>query len=251
LPVVALLLEGATLCGEITFAPNGEVVIPAADFKRMEGGFTVTFEATRWGMYELKVDGGNGPLRMIVNGAGPFQRADGSLRGHYIEKSGPCTVEVSGETADISSLTLVPTWEGEPIVQKAGEAIVLDARDSKVEGVMLRYEPNPKKLCLGYWGNPDDTPHWEYTVVTPGAYEVILTQGCGSGGGGSEAVLETGGERLKFAVQDTGGYQNWVDRSLGTVTFKEAGVQSLRVRIVKKARGIMDIRRIVLKPVAK
>jgi hypothetical protein len=148
-------------------------------------------------------------------------------------------------------LTLVPTWEGEPIVQKAGEAIVLDARDSKVEGVMLRYEPNPKKLCLGYWGNPDDTPHWEYTVVTPGAYEVILTQGCGSGGGGSEAVLETGGERLKFAVQDTGGYQNWVDRSLGTVTFKEAGVQSLRVRIVRKARGIMDIRRIVLRPVAK
>jgi hypothetical protein len=42
-----------------------------------------------------------------------------------------------------------------------------------------------------------------------------------------------------------------VERPLGTVTFKKAGVQVLKVRILKKARGIMDIRRIVLKPVAR
>jgi hypothetical protein len=64
-------------------------------------------------------------------------------------------------------------------------------------------------------------------------------------------VLETAGAALEFTVQDTGGYQNWVERPLGTVTFKKAGVQVLKVRILKKARGIMDIRRIVLKPVAR
>ncbi len=61
--------------------------------------------------------------------------------------------------------------------------------------------------------------------------------------------MGTAGASLEFTVKDTGGYQNWVDVSLGKVTFKEAGVQQLKVRVIKKARGIMDIRRIVLKPV--
>ncbi|NIP98333.1 MAG: N-acetylgalactosamine 6-sulfate sulfatase (GALNS), partial [Akkermansiaceae bacterium] len=145
-----------------------------------------------------------------------------------------------GATEAVTALRLVPACEGTPVVQTAGEPIELDARDSRVEGVMLRYEPNPKKLCLGYWGNPGDVPIWEFTVTTPGTYEVILTQGCGKGAGGSEAVVECAEVELTFTVRDTGGYQNWVDRSLGRVTFQEAGRQSLRVRVLKKARGIMD-----------
>jgi len=115
--------------------------------------------------------------------------------------------------------------------------------------VMLRYEPKPKKLCIGFWGNPDDYPVWNYTVVTPGRYEVVLTQGCGRGAGGSRAVLETAEASLEFTVKDTGGYQNWIEVSLGEVTFEKAAPQKLAVKVLKKARGIMDIRRIVLKPV--
>ena len=89
---------------------------------------------------------------------------------------------------------------------------------------------------------------WNYTVATAGKYEVILTQGCGRGGGGSRAVLETGGASLEFTVKDTGGYQNWIDVSLGEVTLEKATPQKLTVKVLKKARGIMDIRRIVLKP---
>jgi hypothetical protein len=64
-------------------------------------------------------------------------------------------------------------------------------------------------------------------------------------------VLEIAGSALEFTVKDTGGYQNWVERPLGMVRFKKAGKQALTLRVLKKGRGIMDVRRIVLKPTAK
>lgn len=62
-------------------------------------------------------------------------------------------------------------------------------------------------------------------------------------------MLETAGTSLEFAVKDTGGYQNWIDVSLGEVEIGKPGVEELSVKVLRKARGIMDIRRIVLRPV--
>ncbi|MEE3180139.1 MAG: hypothetical protein VX317_10680, partial [Verrucomicrobiota bacterium] len=171
------------------------------------------------------------------------------LGSYYMKKAGPCVIELNGTAGGVMALRLVPACEGNPVVQEKGKTIELDARDCWISGVMLRYEPKPKKLCIGFWGNPDDYPVWNYTVVTPGRYEVVLTQGCGRGAGGSRAVLETAEASLEFTVKDTGGYQNWIEVSLGEVTFEKAAPQKLAVKVLKKARGIMDIRRIVLKPV--
>lgn len=251
--VLLFLLGQGSLTGEILRGQNGEIFIPAPDLVVQEKTVTAKFKAARWGMYALSVEGSGAPFETTVNGEAPVRKGVGvgKLGTFYLKKAGPCVIELKGATKGVKGLRLVPACEGTPVVQKAGEAIKLDAKDSVVEGVMLRYEPNAKKLCLGYWGNPKDVPRWDFTVKTPGAYEVILTQGCGRGGGGSSAVVDVAGSKLEFTVKDTGGYQNWVDRSLGKVTFKEAGAQVLKVRVVKKARGIMDIRRIVLKPVGK
>jgi hypothetical protein len=217
-----------------TFEKSGVVIIPRADCRADGGKLSAGFRATRWGMYDLMIEGtADAGLKAMLNGQGPV--AAGSRPGHlgsyYMEKAGPCVIELNGTAGE------------------KGKAIELDARDCRISGVMLRYEPKPKKLCIGFWGNPEDYPVWNYTVVTPGRYEVVLTQGCGRGAGGSKAVLETAGTSLEFTVKDTGGYQNWIDVSLGEVTFAEAGSQQLSVKVLKKARGIMDIRRIVLKPV--
>ena len=150
----------------------------------------------------------------------------------------------------MQELKMTPACEGAPVEQKGGEAIELDARDSKIHGVRLVYEPQPKKLCVGYWINANDYPIWNYSVKTPGTYEVVMTQGCGKGSGGSKMVLETAGAKLPFVVKDTGGYQNWEDVPLGKVTFEKAGWQELTVKCAEqKAKGIMDIRRIVLQKV--
>lgn len=248
--VLPLLLP--EVAAKPTFEKNGEVMIPRADFGVDGGKATARFRATRWGMYDLMVEGTAGAgLKATLNGQGPVGAPSlpDQLGRYYMKKAGPCVIELNGIAEGVMALRLVPACEGKDVVQEKGKVIELDARDCRISGVMLRYEPNPKKLCIGFWGNPNDYPVWNYTVATAGKYEVILTQGCGRGGGGSRAVLETGGASLEFTVKDTGGYQNWIDVSLGEVTLEKATPQKLTVKVLKKARGIMDIRRIVLKPV--
>ena len=258
--VLPLLLPEAS--AKPTFEKNGEVMISRADFKIEGGKASASFRATRWGRYDLICEGApDSHPKVTLNGRGPienlpavpgsqFTEAEaGHLGRFYIKKAGLCVIQLNGAPKGMTALRLVPAPEGSYVVQEEGKAIELDARDCRISGVMLRYEPNPKKLCIGFWGNPNDYPIWNYTVATAGKYEVVLTQGCGRGAGGSRAVLETAGTSLEFTVKDTGGYQNWIDVSLGEVTFDKNGPQELTVKVLKKARGIMDIRRIVLKPV--
>ncbi len=264
LPVCSVLsLSLPEIDARPTFEKNGVVIIPRAGFKTEGGKLSTSFRATRWGMYDLFYEGNaDSPPEATLNGQGPvappapsrLKKKDtllspGHLGRFYMEKAGPCVIQLNGAVTDVVALRLVPACEGSHVVQGEGETIELDARNCRISGVMLRYEPNPKKLCIGFWGNPNDYPVWNYTVVTAGKYEVVLTQGCGRGAGGSRAVLETAGTSLEFSVKDTGGYQNWIDVSLGEVTFDKNGPQELTVKVLKKARGIMDIRRIVLKPV--
>jgi len=249
---LVLSLPLPEIAAKPAFEKNGTVTIPRADLDIDGKKMTARFRATRWGMYDLRAEGAEDPaLLASLNGATflRFPSGQGHLGTFYMKKAGPCVIEVHGTSKGVSALKLVPACEGSHVTQKEGKAIELDARDCRISGVMLRYEPNPKKLCIGFWGNPNDYPVWNYAVATAGKYEVILTQGCGRGGGGSRAVLETAGASLEFTVKDTGGYQNWIDVSLGEVTFDENGPQELTVKVLKKARGIMDIRRIVLKPV--
>ena len=258
--VLSLLLP--EVAAKPTFEKNGEVTIPRVDFKTEGGKVSASFRATRWGMYDLMYEGTpDSHPKAMLNGEGPVEgrsaapgsqltEAEMGLLGRfYIKKAGPCVIQLDGAATGVMALRLVPAPEASYVVQREGEAIELDARNCRISGVMLRYEPNPRKLCIGFWGNPNDYPVWKFTVATAGKYEVVLTQGCGRGAGGSRAVLETAGTSLEFTVKDTGGYQNWIDVSLGEVAFDKSGPQELTVKVLKKARGVMDIRRIVLKPV--
>ena len=251
--VVALSLNLSLAEAQPTFEKNGEVKIPRVDFKTVEGRVSASFRATRWGMYNLMYEGAaDSQPKATLDGQGPIEGlplVPGHLGRFYIKKAGNCVIQLNGTATGVSALRLVPACEGSSVVQEEGQAIELDARNCRISGVMLRYEPNPKKLCIGFWGNPNDYPVWNYAVATAGKYEVVLTQGCGRGAGGSRAVLETAGASLEFTVKDTGGYQNWIDVSLGEVHIAKPGVQELTVKVLKKARGIMDIRRIVLRPV--
>jgi hypothetical protein len=70
-------------------------------------------------------------------------------------------------------------------------------------------------------------------------------------GGSLAGVRERAGwKRISFTVEDTGHFQNFVPRQLGTVTFPATGVHALAVRPQKKkAAAIMDIRQVLLIPV--
>src|SRR5438105_8483504 len=103
-----------------------------------------------------------------------------------------------------------------PIVQAADGTILLHARDVTIHGTTVRYEPQPNKNTIGYWTKKDDWVSWDFQVAHPGKFEVIILQGCGKGSGGAEVQFGAADQSLKTTVQDTGHFQNFVPRTLGT-----------------------------------
>jgi arylsulfatase A len=128
-------------------------------------------------------------------------------------------------------------------------SITLHARTAAVHGVQLRYEPLPHKVTLGFWTNKDDWAEFEFTAGKPGTFAVEVLQGCGKGSGGAEVEIAVGDEKLTFTVKDTGGFQNFEARAVGTIKLENAGRYTLSVKPkTKPGAAVMDLRQIVLKP---
>ena len=126
--------------------------------------------------------------------------------------------------------------------------ITLAAHDAIVVGKNLRYEPQPHKNTVGYWSRVEDWCWWSVYVERPGRYEVGVLQGCGKGHGGSRVSVRVAKQELAFTVEDTGGFQAFRQRAIGTVTIPRAGLYRLEIRpITKKSVAVMDIRQAHLK----
>lgn len=135
-----------------------------------------------------------------------------------------------------------------PILTPATGDIRLHAKDARVHGEKLRYEPEPHKNVLGYWTNVNDWADWEFDIAEDGMYEVEVQQGCGAGCGGSKIHVEVGGKTLEFVVQETGHFQHMILRAIGTVELP-AGKATLAIKPqTKPGPAVMDIRRVVLRP---
>lgn len=135
-----------------------------------------------------------------------------------------------------------------PRVTPSAGDIRLLAKDAKVRGKKLRYEPEPHKNVLGYWTEVGDWAEWEFEVPKNGTYEIEIQQGCGSGSGGAEVAVEVGGRSLTFRVEETGHFQQMILHIVGDVELT-AGRQTLAVRPRSKPGvAVMDLRRVVLRP---
>ena len=224
------------------------------------------YKATRWGMYDVEltysleskkskihIQIGDKSINSEIQATNSWYKYDTVRLGKiYLPKSGQYRIEVQGvekESAAVmnfKSLVLVPTSEGKEIIQ-SGRNISLHSRDSKVNGVTLRYEPAQKKQCLGYWSNPSDWASWDFIVKEPGDYKVTVRQGCGRGHGGSKVSIISGTQKLIFNAEDTGGFQNWKNIDIGSIKLKEPGLNILEVRpLDKKSVAVMDIQEIIL-----
>lgn len=127
-------------------------------------------------------------------------------------------------------------------------AVILHARDANVHGEKLRYEPEPHKDTLGYWVDPDDWAAWQFTVPAKGEYAVDVLQGCGTGSGGAEVELRCSGQTLRFTVEETGHFQRFVPRQVGSLALTPGQPCSLEVRCVRKPNvAVMDLRRVTLR----
>jgi arylsulfatase A-like enzyme len=142
-----------------------------------------------------------------------------------------------------------PNPDYRPNPQAKNGTVTLHAKTATVHGTQLRFEPLPHKYTLGFWTNPKDYATWEFELAKPGTYTVEVLQGCGKGSGGSEVEIRGGESKLVFTVKDTGGFQNFEPRNVGTLTFDKPGRQTLTVQpLTKPGVAVMDLRQIVLRP---
>jgi arylsulfatase A-like enzyme len=160
------------------------------------------------------------------------------------------TEKLAAWRKDVGAKMPTPNPDYAPNPQPKDGIITLPARTAEVHGTMLRFEPLPHKNTLGYWVNVDDWASWEFTVSAPGIFMVEVLQGCGKGQGGSEVNVQLGDQTLQFTVEDTGHFQNFKPRDIGTVKIEKPGRYTLSIKPVKKAASaIVDIRQVTLKPV--
>ena len=124
--------------------------------------------------------------------------------------------------------------------------IRLLARDATVAGEKLCYEPQPEKDTLGYWVNAADRAWWDFRLDEPGRYRVTVLQGCGAGQGGSTVELNTGVAGLEFIVEETGHFQRFVPRAVGTLDLPAGNVRLVVTPLEKKAAAVMDLRSVTL-----
>jgi arylsulfatase A len=140
-----------------------------------------------------------------------------------------------------------------PTAKKAGGkdgigAVILHARDAKVHGSKLNYEKPPQKDTLGFWVVKDDWAEWSFAVPNAGKFEVVVLQACGKGSGGAEVEIAVGKQALIFKVEETGHFQRFIPRVIGTMSFDAPGDVTLTVRAkTKPGPAVMDLRRVMLR----
>lgn len=129
---------------------------------------------------------------------------------------------------------------------KAG-LIFLPAKLATTAGDNLRYEPQPHKNTVGYWSNVKATAEWKLSTSQKGSYEIDILQGCGTGHGGSTVDVQIGSQSRTFTVQETGHFQNFVWRTLGSVELPADETLTLKLVPQSKPGGaVMDVRAVRL-----
>lgn len=144
----------------------------------------------------------------------------------------------------------------EPFVVQANDSgvIELPAHHAITHGEKLRFEPQPHKNTIGYWTIEKDWAEWSFDVKQGANLVCEVNQGCGKGQGGSNVELrcvrlsDESVVSISFEVEDTGHFQNFVPRQVGS--FKLApGSYRLEARpMVKAKNAVCDIRMIRLMP---
>lgn len=141
-----------------------------------------------------------------------------------------------------------PAWEPPAQAAQADGSFVLHARDAQVHGQVLRYEPQPFKNTLGWWTQPEDWVRWTVSLPAAGRYTLEILQGCGRGSGGSTVEFAIADQRLVTTVIETGGFQNFTNRFLGTLDLP-IGTHSFTVKPIRKpGLAVMDLREVRLSP---
>ena len=230
------------------------------------------FKPTRWGMYwvdvtyslagkgsEVEVKLADQAVTGALESTGTWYRYTTKRLGriYLVDDQKPVKLSVKGTkkrggaVMNLKAVTLRPAPEGDTPMAKAAMdgSVTLMANQATVYGQKLRYEPKPKKLCIGYWTVPTDYVTWKMEVPATGKYKITMYQGCTEDNAGSLVDVLIGDTKLAFKVKPTGHFQKFEPVEVGALILRK-GVYPLEVRPQAKTKlAVMDLQKIVLTPV--
>ena len=168
---------------------------------------------------------------------------------YWIVRHGKPPVE-SGDVLIMNFDAPPAVFDGSTVVRADNDGLIfLPAKLAVTAGDNLRYEPQPHKNTVGYWSNVNATAEWKLSTSQKGSYEIDILQGCGTGHGGSKVDIQIGKESRTFVVEETGHFQNFIWRTVGTIELNADETITLKLAPNSKPGGaVMDVRAVRLNP---
>jgi hypothetical protein len=204
------------------------------DFRFMRKGDALYAFAMRW------PDDGKLVVRSLASGAGrvdhvrllgypgrlTWSQTDRGLEA-TLPAQKPCDyvygLEIVGK-----GLTPVPVDTAPIVIEpKADGKIVLKADDVTIHGGSPQIENKDGVDDVGYWGSADDFVSWDFDVPSPGSYSVDVDSSCAPEAEGSTFAVSAAGQALTGTTVSTGSWGTFAVKPLGSLTFSQAGKQTL------------------------
>jgi spore coat protein H len=156
-----------------------------------------------------------------------------------VRRSRPPAVNLPGPRAGAPS--------GTPILVRNSRPIMLPITSALLRGTQIRLEGQPEAPNAGSWLDASDYVEWTLVVTEAGAFNIELTYASAQGTGGPFEVV-VGDQRIKTKTRSTGGYQNYENLSVGTLTLVPG-----RTKLTVKPGGdfvfgLMNLRSVKLTP---
>jgi len=102
---------------------------------------------------------------------------------------------------------------------------------------------------IGYWTDPHAWVEWSFPVPKAGTYEIRAELSVEQPR--SRFRIGLPGRLREVEVTSTGGYGNYMEKTLGTIELPGPGTQSFRIQPVPGHWQPINLRRVILKPVSR
>ena len=257
--IILLAGSASTWADNAASDPDGVVVwSPSQAGSHVQG----RYKPSRWGMFDVTArlaDSAEGKITVTLGDKKLETASSGSatevkLGRIYLDTENERTVSIGTDPADknkpleVKSLVFTPAPEGNPIVQSGDLSITLHAHDAIVHGTRMRYEFRPNKNTLGYWSNPKDWVSWEFEVIKPEKFIVVVMQGSPVT---TPIRITAADQTIDYSTKNTGSYHTFTFLEVGTITIDKPGKYTLSLKPQSPTGPVMDLRQIILLPVLK
>lgn len=155
---------------------------------------------------------------------------------------------------DLIASVIAVELEGPPQViethpeQRADGLIRLLAQDAEIEESSARLEGD-KEPNIGFWTDPKGSLQWTVVVTQPGVFVAHINYSCEPSSGGSEYLLQIGGQKLKGQVKATSGWSDYQVVELGAIAIEKPGKTVVTLKpLSKPGPAVMNLRSITLTP---